>query len=85
LDSSAIERIFAVLFFCKQTWHPFLSLNLLARSLVMGGKIIIPVLDVPVNGIHRGFHRRVITVVNDGPRHSTENRLDHVQELRTGR
>jgi len=31
----------------------------------MGGKVFIPVLDVPVNCIHRGFYRWVIAVVND--------------------
>src|SRR6266545_3615943 len=46
-------------------------------------KVVVPLLEVSIDCILSSFCGRVIAVVNDSFSHAAEDRLDHVEELRT--
>ncbi|MGF6931273.1 hypothetical protein OKW41_000412 [Paraburkholderia sp. UCT70] len=47
-------------------------------------KLIVSFTKVPINSSFRIIERRIITILDDCTRHSAEDRLDYVEELRTG-
>jgi hypothetical protein len=48
-------------------------------------KIGIPLFKVLIDCRLCDIHRLIVTIVDDRPRHATEDRLDHIQELSTRR
>ena len=80
-----IPRVFAILPFQKCAGHALLSPDFLPRPLGVFRKVGVPLSEVEADGVLGGLDRRVIAVVNDRPGHSAKYRLDHIQELRSGR
>jgi hypothetical protein len=80
--SSAILRIFAIMANRELAWYAFVPPDFLARSFRVLREVFIPFDEIFVDGILRRFQGRKIAVVNDCPSHTTEYRLDDIQELR---
>jgi hypothetical protein len=72
-------------FFCKEARDPFQAPYLFPGTLRMLAEMCVSLLDLAVDGFSRSDGRRIIAVVNDGPRHAAEDGFDHVKELRAGR
>src|SRR5262249_3596127 len=85
LPLTAPSRILVVVRLGELTRSRFLPPNLLASPLWPESKVLVPLAEVPINGFHRLGNGLVVAIVDDGSRHPTEHRLDHVQELGTGR
>jgi hypothetical protein len=81
---SSVEGILAVIAFLELALNPFRSPNLSARSLGMFPKMLIPVLEMPVDGSLRRIERMVIAIVDYRSCHTAENRLDDVEKLSPG-
>ncbi len=85
VEPSAVEGIFAVVALSEFALNPLRSPDLSARSLGMFLKVLISCCEMLVDGLLRGFERKIIAVVNDRSCHSAEDGFDDVEELRPGR
>ena len=55
------------------------------RAARMLEEMVVSLREVPIDRVSGGLRRAVVAVVDDGPRHPAEDRLDDVQELCAGR
>src|ERR1051325_12011562 len=81
----AVERVLAVLCFREFARHSLLFPDLPSSPLRMTSKMLIPFLEVLIDRPPGSLHGRIIAVVKDGSGHATEDRLDDIQKLCTGR
>src|SRR6185437_170893 len=68
-----VHRVFAVVFFGKETRDALLAPYLFPGTLRVHAEMGVSRLDVAVDCLSRNHSRRIITVVNDGPRHTAED------------
>ena len=80
---SAIQRIFAVVRFGELAWHRLMPPDLVSSSLRTPDKKLVPLFEVAIDCVLRRMCGWIIAVVNDSFSHTTEDRLDYVEELGT--
>ena len=81
---SSVEGILAVVAFLELALNPFRSPNLSACPLGILPKMLIPVLEMPVDGSLRRIEGMVIAIVDDRSCHTAKDRLDDVEKLCAG-
>ena len=80
----SISRIFAIMGLRKLARHSLLAPDFVAGPLWVFRKLLVPIFEVSVDSVLRSFHGLIVAVVNDRFSHSTEYRLDDVEELCPG-
>jgi len=80
----SVEGVLAIVAFLELALNPFRTPNLSAGSLGMFPKMLIPVLEMPVDSRFGSIERMVIAIVDYRSCHTAENRLDDVEKLSPG-
>src|SRR5690348_4962753 len=80
-NASPVTWIFAIVCFREDRWLTFFAPNLVPGLSRMKAVMLVPFIEISIDGRLRLVQTLIVAVVDDPASHTTEDRFDHVEEL----